>query len=43
MKGGGFFKTLLLKRLGSTMIAGKNTAEKLLQDVNYILDDDNED
>ena len=40
VKGGGFFKTLLLKRLGSTMIAGKNTAEKLLQDVNYILDDD---
>lgn len=43
VKGGGFFKTLLLKRLGSTMIAGKNTAEKLLHDVNYILDDDNED
>lgn len=43
VKGGGFFKTLLLKRLGSTMISGKNTAEKLLKDVNYILNDDNED
>lgn len=30
VKGGGFLKTLLLKRVGSTMIAGKNTAEKML-------------
>jgi len=29
VKGGGFLKTLLLKRVGSTMIAGKNTAEKM--------------
>ena len=43
VKGGGFFKTLLLKRLGSTMIAGKNTAKKLLADVNGLLDDSSED
>ena len=43
VKAGGFFKTLLLKRLGSTMIAGKNTAKKLLADVNGILDDNSED
>lgn len=44
VKGGGFFKTLLLKRLGSTMIAGKNTAQKLLNDVNgFFYDDNNED
>jgi len=30
VKGGGFLKTLLLKRVGSTVIAGKNTAEKML-------------
>ncbi|WP_018086518.1 phospholipase D-like domain-containing anti-phage protein [Desulfurispora thermophila] len=30
VKGGGFLKALLLKRLGSTIIAGKNTAEKML-------------
>lgn len=30
VKGGGFLKTLLLRRVGSTMIAGKNTAEKML-------------
>lgn len=30
VKGGGFLKTLLLKRVGSTIIAGKNTAEKML-------------
>lgn len=43
VKGGGFFKTLLLKRLGSTMIAGENTAQKLLDDVNGVMDDDSED
>ena len=31
VKGGGFIKTLLLKRVGSTMIAGENTARKMLQ------------
>ncbi|KJR43840.1 helicase domain-containing protein [Candidatus Magnetoovum chiemensis] len=30
IKGGGFLKTLLLRRIGSTMIAGKITAEKML-------------
>jgi len=30
VKSAGFFKTLLLKRVGSTIIAGKNTAEKML-------------
>lgn len=31
VKGGGFIKTLLLKRVGSTMIAGENTAKKMLE------------
>lgn len=31
VKGGGFIKTLLLKRVGSTMMAGKSTARKMLQ------------
>ncbi len=30
MPGGGFIRTLLLKRVGSTILAGKNTAEKML-------------
>ena len=30
VRGGGFIKTLLLKRVGSTMIAGRSTAEKML-------------
>lgn len=30
MKGTGFLKTLLLRRVGSTIVAGRNTAEKLL-------------
>ncbi len=29
VKGGGFMSTLLLKRIGSTMIAGENTAKKI--------------
>lgn len=43
VKGGGFFKTLLLKRLGSTMIAGKNTAKKLLYYVGELIDEENDD
>lgn len=43
VKGGGFFKTLLLKRLGSTIIAGKNTAQKLLNDVNNLFEENSED
>lgn len=31
VRGGGFIKTMLLKRMGSTMLAGKLTAEKMLQ------------
>ena len=31
VKGGGFMSTLLLRRIGSTMAAGENTAKKLLK------------
>ncbi|MDD2401877.1 MAG: phospholipase D-like domain-containing protein [Clostridia bacterium] len=41
--GGGFLKTLLLKRVGSTMIAGRNTAEKMLNDWGNIGSYDDED
>ena len=34
VKGGGFFKTLLLRRIGSTMYAGQRTVEKLLNEWN---------
>lgn len=30
VKGGGFMSTLMLKRVGSTMLAGENTAKKML-------------
>lgn len=30
VKGGGFMSTLMLKRIGSTMLAGENTAKKML-------------
>ena len=30
VKGGGFIKTLLLKRVGSTMVAGLSTAQRCL-------------
>lgn len=44
VKGGGFLKTLLLKRVGSTMIAGKNTAEKMLYNwAGLVSDEDDED
>lgn len=36
VKGGGFLKTLLLKRVGSTIVAGKNTAEKMLYSWNIV-------
>jgi superfamily II DNA or RNA helicase len=48
VRGGGFIKTLLLKRVGSTMVAGKATAIKMLNwgniapDEFYEDDDDNE-
>jgi len=40
VKGGGFLKTLLLKRVGSTIIAGKNTAEKMLTNWGQVLDEE---
>jgi hypothetical protein len=40
VKGGGFLKTLLLRRVGSTMIAGKNTAEKMLSDWGKAIDEE---
>lgn len=43
VKGAGFFKTLLLRRLGSSMEAGRRTVTRLLGDEPDILDDDEED
>lgn len=47
VKGAGFFKTLLLRRLGSSMEAGRKTVEKLLgyepDDLNDEDDDDTDD
>lgn len=40
VKGGGFLKTLLLKRAGSTMIAGKKTAEKMLSNWDEVIDEE---
>ena len=34
VRGAGFFKTLLLRRIGSTIHAGQNTIEKMLEDWN---------
>lgn len=43
VRGGGFIKTLLLKRIGSTMIAGKSTAIKMLNWGNISIDEFGED
>lgn len=43
VKGGGFLKTLLLRRVGSTVVAGKITAEKMLGTWQDIPDMDEED
>jgi hypothetical protein len=43
VKGAGFFKTLLLRRLGSSMEAGRRTVSKLLGDEPDIPDDEEED
>lgn len=44
VKGAGFFKTLLLRRLGSSMEAGRNTVVKLLgHDLDESSDDDEDD
>lgn len=40
VKGGGFFKTLLLRRVGSTMVAGKNTAQKMLANWGQVKEDE---
>lgn len=40
MKGAGFLKTLLLRRVGSTIHAGMNTAKNMLQDWDDIEDED---
>jgi hypothetical protein len=42
VKGGGFLKTLLLKRVGSTMVAGRNTAEKMLSNWSEVTEEDYE-
>jgi hypothetical protein len=42
VKGAGFFKTLLLRRLGSSMEAGRNTVSKLLGEQPDVRDDDEE-
>jgi len=43
VKGAGFFKTLLLRRLGSSMEAGRNTVMKLLDSALDDLSDDDDD
>jgi len=42
-KGSGFLKTLLLRRMGSTIYAGRNTAEKLLTEWKDLSQEDDED
>jgi superfamily II DNA or RNA helicase len=46
MKGAGFLKTLLLRRVGSSVFAGLRTAEKMLaswEDIEIDIDDDEDD
>ncbi|MBF0106881.1 MAG: DEAD/DEAH box helicase family protein [Deltaproteobacteria bacterium] len=43
VQGAGFFKTLLLRRLGSSMEAGRRTVRKLLGEELDILDDEDDD
>ena len=43
VKGAGFFKTLLLRRLGSSMEAGRRTLTKLLGADSDVLDDEEDD
>lgn len=42
-RGAGFLKTLLLRRLGSTIIAGTLTAKKMLEDWEHVIDEESED
>lgn len=43
VRGAGFFKTLLLRRLGSSMEAGRNTIRRLLGEEIDVLDDEDDD
>ena len=43
VKGAGFFKTLLLRRLGSSMEAGRRTVQRLLGEEPDIIDDEDDD
>ena len=43
VKGAGFFKTLLLRRLGSSMEAGRRTIRKLLGEEPILSDEEEED
>lgn len=43
IKGGGFFKTIVLRRLGSSINAGINTIEKLLAKTHEIVEEEDED
>ncbi|MBT3366894.1 MAG: DEAD/DEAH box helicase family protein [Nitrospina sp.] len=42
VRSGGFLKTLLLKRVGSTMMAGESTAQKMLQNWTRTLDEESD-
>lgn len=42
VKAAGFLKTLLLRRVGSTIYAGKTTAEKMLRDWHGVVTEDDE-
>jgi superfamily II DNA or RNA helicase len=41
--GAGFFKTLLLRRLGSSVLAGQQTAQRILDEWEWLADDPDED
>jgi len=43
MKGSGFLKTLLLRRVGSSIAAGLSTAEKILESWRYVEDEEEDD
>jgi superfamily II DNA or RNA helicase len=43
LKGAGFLKTLLLRRLGSSVLAGQRTAQKMLNEWAWLDDDPDED
>jgi hypothetical protein len=43
LQSAGFLKTLLLRRMGSTVCAGRGTAEKMLADWEHLDEDDDED